>query len=1083
MKKHTKGVYGAVSVFLVMILVPCIVVASVFVDLGRVHMSKSMATSSADLALNSLLTNYDADLNEWYGMIASCQNIEEFYEASAQFFLRTISSQGLSDDEIILLSDYYANATNDDSIYDFLQVECLTAPSEMIKAVDGANLSNPTLIKEQIVEFMKYRAPIEISTDLINRFLNEDGGKNSDADAILASDENKELVEAKSEFCEAEGELLKAAYKSYLAIDDYYKDAKTLNLNNAKLVEYVETINGIKTIYAYVHNAAVKNLSNTSNLGVYTRTVIALDKYHTTYPYTHTSVHSSSETENDVTTYYISGQRITSLLDELETSIENFETAKTNFEGAGTTLMNTLPGTGDYDANPIQWWVQMDAALHGGTNYTTGYKDAADAMLVAYSKVLSIENCTLESENIPSDWEQRFIELTTKVDNLHRKYLQLDVEATGDKYLEIVNQLENVSKANIGNIESSAVWVTVNGQSKTVDQWIEYSSTELKTLRKTIDDRINELEIAIEGTGEEGEEGYIPSLDTLTTLASEYNIKFENWSDEAENYSTDMQKDDYKEIYGGDGEEGLELEQDINAASVTELKDRLTNIMNQLKALRNAIDSLTYNGKKIAEINGFITFKTQMNLTVKSEEIPLKNKEIDTYAGTTFGQIISPTTTNVVTLSHTDDNKYNPDINPEEDATVETPTLFQYMYDKFKDIDEEQYEAAEDDEEQTKAEQEEYQKEQLTKASEYRGDGVNIPIVYSSSDSSYSAGADFIGAFAGLIQDIISGNFDGIRDDIYVTSYVMSMFSYATYDREIKYSLLTDEQKAAFTPTNHGAYDSEEIVGAADKEKTFLSEIMTDSYNKTLTNKMINKTNNAAYLAEVEYILYGQPTNAENLKKAFGQIYTFRFALNTISAFQYFWGSRNETGLAINSVAHAISALCGFVIPAAVIKVVLLPILAAVETCMDNSRLSYGMPVELYKSAEDWWISLSAGAGSFSEFFGALKESSSSWDNKDKGFFYSDYLMIFVYTGLSSGGQLEENMYKRIAEVIQTNIGKQIGEESNYSLQKSIVYFELTAMLRVRPLMITLPIFNDYENNMNTKTDWCTYTIKTIRGY
>ena len=52
---------GAVSVFLVIILVPCMLVASIFVDVGRVYLSKSMAESAADMALNSLMTQYDAD--------------------------------------------------------------------------------------------------------------------------------------------------------------------------------------------------------------------------------------------------------------------------------------------------------------------------------------------------------------------------------------------------------------------------------------------------------------------------------------------------------------------------------------------------------------------------------------------------------------------------------------------------------------------------------------------------------------------------------------------------------------------------------------------------------------------------------------------------------------------------------------------------------------------------------------------------------------------------------------------------------------------------------------------------------------
>ena len=34
------------------------------------------------------------------------------------------------------------------------------ADSTTIKAVDGANLANATMLKSQIVDFMKYRAPI-----------------------------------------------------------------------------------------------------------------------------------------------------------------------------------------------------------------------------------------------------------------------------------------------------------------------------------------------------------------------------------------------------------------------------------------------------------------------------------------------------------------------------------------------------------------------------------------------------------------------------------------------------------------------------------------------------------------------------------------------------------------------------------------------------------------------------------------------------------------------------------------------------------------------------------------------------------
>ena len=160
---------GAVSVFLVIILVPCMLVSSLFVDLGRVHLSRSSSDTAADMALDSLLTNYDFDLKEWYGMAASCQEIDEFYEMSAGYFLRAIESKDLSDEEITTLSTYYAHATNNDKISDLVHAECLTDKTDIIKPVDNADLSNPKMMKKQIVEFMKYRGPIELLTGLIAR--------------------------------------------------------------------------------------------------------------------------------------------------------------------------------------------------------------------------------------------------------------------------------------------------------------------------------------------------------------------------------------------------------------------------------------------------------------------------------------------------------------------------------------------------------------------------------------------------------------------------------------------------------------------------------------------------------------------------------------------------------------------------------------------------------------------------------------------------------------------------------------------------------------------------------------------------
>lgn len=1079
---------GAISVFLAMILVPCIVVSCVFVDLSRVHMSKAQAESSADLALNALLTNYDADLSDWYGLVASCQTVEEFYTVSAEYFLRTISSQGLSDEEIVLLSDYYAAATSDDTIYDLLQIECQTDVSTIVSAVQGVsisdefydrkpadiNLTYSSVLKDQIVEFMKYRGPIQIAEDIFGMLKNETGATSPEIAAVIESEENKKLVDDKQAFYQAEGELLTAAFYTYWAIRDYYDDAKALKYNNEKLEAYAEKINGYKTAYAYIHNAVVKYLCNTASLKKYERVEMSLDEY--SYSASNSKIYSRKETKDGVTTYYINQSKINKLLNELDTAIDKFNTAIKNYGDATVQLMSKTLGDEDWEANPVQWWVQMNAAT--SSHHETVSK-AADTMMDAYAKVAAILDCTFDGD-VTTTWEDRFVNLTDEVERLQALYLTAGVEDASDKYLAAVNKLEEVSDENYTKTLTSGngVYVTVDGKSMSVRDAITHIQKQLSDLKTELDARIKELEIAINGDMDE-DDGKVKSLSELADLAEQYNLAFEQWSDTADStYKpdgsyTDLAKADQKEI------DDMPLQQEINRASVTELETRLKNIQSQLQALSNAIESMKYGNKKLTEIKTVIDLKNETIKKVSRDGIGLTNGELDKYAGETFGQLFKPTSSKVITLSNTTGNSHNPDINPEKDNTVDTPDLFVYLHDTFKNKSKAKLKKAEEDEDTANNNLNTY-KEDQAKGLLRETYGTNIPKEYSNRKG-FSAGTALLKTTISLFKDLLGDNLDNIRDDIYVTSYITNMFSYATFDYEAMYDMVKKEDRKNITPSNAWESYYKELEGAADKPGTWLSTDMTDSYNKSLTNKMINAENNAAYLSEIEYILYGKGTNVENVKAAFGDIYAFRFVLNTVSAFQHFWNDGTIRGVAIS-----ISGFTGGIIPPAVIKAVMLPILAAVETCMDNQRLAKGMPVELYKlDADDWWISVSPGAGNYTAFFDSLKENGNvvAGKNQDEGIFYSDYLTIFVYAGLSGGGAVEDDMYERMAEVIQANMRKLIGEGSTYSMAKCRVYFQLKTTIRVKPLMITMPIFNDYENNMDTATHWCTYEVDTVRGY
>lgn len=314
------------------------------------------------------------------------------------------------------------------------------------------------------------------------------------------------------------------------------------------------------------------------------------------------------------------------------------------------------------------------------------------------------------------------------------------------------------------------------------------------------------------------------------------------------------------------------------------------------------------------------------------------------------------------------------------------------------------------------------------------------------------------------------------------------MFSYATYENEGKYQLYRDtngDEKTA--ELKKGTYKTAYSSVSGDEKDKWGSTDTTDTYNKSLTNKLINADNNAAYRCEMEYILYGNSSNAVNIARACGDIFIIRTTLNTVSVFQNFWGMNHTTGKLIGNAANIISGFTYGVIPAAAIKVVILLVLSALETCNDMSRLSAGFPVELYKDEKDWQCSLE-GKGdvenSISDIISKFKTNDGFYNTKNAmktGLYYSDYITLFVCLGMQNN-KIAENMTKRMGDVIETNMVK-ITEDTEYRLAKAGTHFSLTAKLSVDPILINLPIFDEYNGEFTSSTKWGEYNVNITRGY
>lgn len=1053
---------GAISVFLVIILIPCIVISGMFVDLSRVKLSQGVATSSADLALNSLMANYDKDLSEFYGLMASCQNIEDFYEESAQFFLEALYSQGLSADDAESLMTYVSTLMNNDIIHDLFQMEIQTETKDIVSAYMGGNSTEASLgtssviMKDQIVEFMKYRAPIEISSKVIQR-LKKTGAN----DVFSNAKEDEQLVDDKQEYAESEEDFMDAAFKTYKALLNY----ENKKMSVTKLKKMLTDMKSARETYREVSSLIVSNLNGTSSLTQFYRPTYKIDLY--SYDEKSNKVYSRKEKDdsgNDV--YYIDGSKITSLLDDLEDDITDLKNKRKSVsDAAGDTLVNASIGTGASQYHPIQWWKKVNSLVNFGSNSPIEkFKTSAKTMLNSYAKVLAIKKCTL-GDDIPEGWEERYNSLTQSVKDLQKNYLTAGVAegSTNNKYLRLVNKLEKYSRENINKINLDKVMLS-NG--KTVSNAIKDVDITLSGHVTDLEECIEILNKLIDGAGVWLSDPY--SLTELSEKADEYHKDYTTWKNNAKVKDTEMAKSDWQSIQEIENA-GRVL--DVSKQDILNFKNRLVNIRTRLKDVKSTIESMKFANKKLISIDSYTTAYNAVKNNIGEN---LTNSAVSSKAATIFKDNFTPYSSdkNAAVKSYNfEDAKYNPDL------TTSSPDFYKWLKDKFKDTDESKVKKEKEkvdgkESEGDNASDDAKKKDRSSSASNinlYNNSGTYKSDEFPSgldANGQFKLGSSLVSSFGHVISSLVNMKFDGARDSLYSTEYVMDMFSYVTYENEGKYNLYKKTNKK--TPTSIGDY--------ASVNEAWKSTKITDTYNQTLTNIKINSTNNVLMGAEVEYVLYGKE-NKENIKSAYVDIFEIRYLLNTLSGFQNFWTATGKTGdarttaAAITSVASAISSATSGIVPIPVIKCVAILLLTALETAKDLDRLQEGFPVELYKKGDEWRFSIGDG----------LSTSSKEGKNCENGIFYSDYIYMFLYLGFENDSSASE-MYRRVGDLIQANMRKYIGKNT-YMLKNARSYFELNAKIRVKPLMLALPISRGFSNNPKDKNDWCTFEIHEIRGY
>lgn len=878
---------GAVSIFLVIILVPMLTVSSIMVDSSRIKLGKAMAESVGDLTLNTALTNYDSLLKEVYGLFAMSQNEEDLTANLEEYFKKSIMASKLSEqaaegftDEIMasLKSRFFDDEPNAD-FSDFMKINFSNFQAEKI---ENSQLSNPSVLKREIVEFMKYRAPISMGLGFIQSIK-----------SFNNIEKKNDVVDKKTKYYDQQSDVMKKCkdlFEDIMKFLNTNKDAsgKELGITNKFIEDLDDILNNANATYKDFNKTLIKDVyENNPELEQPKHNITGSDGSYTVINASNGNKANYDPGDLDEDDLIDNFNNYLRYINELNGLIDEIHTKSVDkFYATQCVRQYNDSGYSDYIYNlDMNFWKLMN--LRGEENPEYEYKYDADE----YEEYVEIMD--------------KAVKVFEKVDSCYQSY-----KSNSANNLTLKAEKLNTD---VGNFASN-----------------------LQNRRTTLVMAVDALEDAIR------------DADDLINEINELEEKRERWGTaldkcpEGDEFTTNTQ---------AEYENELDL---FNKEEITALKSRLEQIKNVLDDLHPHIEEYKYGSKKLYEITDRNGLRSALSVResngIKVNKPSIINTNLDTFEKEIFDLNYTVGAFN---------GKGRENINFRE----EPPEFFEYLYDKF-------YGAVEDDEKKedfndaTNSIADNAKKDVEAAATgnsstnfSFSTEDLNLPsgdalapdsgnISIGQNDDSDSLDNDgskkalednssFISNMFGNFSSILADFGIGLRDNLYVTEYGLKMFSYDTFENEIRYNMASLDAKDSLSKMM--GLNSNPL-SEAEKAKAI-----------TLTTEPINAEKNAAYGAEVEYIIFGLEDASSNVGAAYASIFGIRFVLNSIFAF-----TDSEIRTTSLSIATPISAATLGVIPVPLIQAVIQIAIALAETAYDLLRLREGMPIPIYKNKESW---------------------------------------------------------------------------------------------------------------------------------
>ena len=979
---------GVISIFLAIVLVPMLLVSAVFVDSSRLQLAKSMAASAGDLTMNAALANYDSVLKDLYGLFATSQNLDDMMDNLRNYYKNSMIVGGVeeaaADDYVQRIINWLSNKP-ESGLDDIMKISLSDDDIKLTGRTD-ASLMNPVMLKSQIVEFMKYRAPIDLASTLLEAL-----------DSLTGVDKQTDTIKKKSDFLDEQAGIIAKLEKAWKHICTYQydtdgkakEDSQTWDSKKADFPQsgyFSKKKQNLEKLYRdllgnwdydniyycdYNNSFLTKALQFRlfDNETYFVEPAVWFEKRKEELVYTGEATKYSKQspaTDDDlleIINAYITANKL------FQNPNSDYHKTKELYQKATSSLAEISM---DYKIALI-FWVNDRASIHPFYNYEKTVMNLAELRTTLESAIdyhsEEAETTCVTFDSVKNEWvlAQEGDSIFDVAKEVYNEKAEKDfIDKEFKDFYEITTSLKKI-------------YQEVAPEREGVREGV------LENLRLLINESTNAYNLLIVRT--ENLRFAIEILSDVKKSLSEgeYKKKIDAWKTSAE-----VIKDT---SFGQSELEEIERNEDlINVEEVGNLIERLTNAMNSISKedrSNNIIDS-ALEAIKLSNVRGATFYEVEAKYETKDANLQwffnnkILNKDIrDQLKKVDFSE---EETYDLYAKSLVDSVSYHPipgfDLEKSPHLNINEPKLFTWLENTFgKDatVDEETQTKSKDDLKKNgkKAAEDKINNLDDKKPAEVGKNGASISkiedrslpapselpsaqwyqeledgkagksyelssfdISKNSSDSQKMLGDSSSGLQS--ILGVLKNASEDLRDGFYLVDYVMQMFSYNSMEAEATF-------EATNSPLEGSWWSADSSQTGAYKAKDSYRDIINN--NKSLTQNEISPNTNYLYGKEVEYILYG---NENGVSSAYGSIYLIRFGLNLVYAF---------TDAEIQAVSNAFAAAVAWLpILVPVVKLATIVALALAESAWDIYLMSAGRKVSLWKTADTWVMKPSGAA-------------------------------------------------------------------------------------------------------------------------